>query len=200
MKVWAENRDHGPQTADYRSMQNPRKIPVKTKAGTFVLEMSADGLYAVRFPKVLSLRVPPTAGRSNLRDRHALRAFLSAGGGLAMTGWLSVLEGKLRGRKLDLTSCTPFQRKVYIALRRVPAGKVITYGELAKRAGYPGAARAVGNAMKKNRLPLVIPCHRVVPSTGGIGEYSQGKRWKKMLLELESVAVSTYHSVKLEKE
>ncbi|MFH1209115.1 MAG: MGMT family protein [Candidatus Omnitrophota bacterium] len=87
--------------------------------------------------------------------------------------------------KLDLSNCTPFEKKVYRMLRRVPAGKVLSYGELAKRAGYPGAARAVGSAMKKNRLPIVIPCHRVISSSGGVGEYSAGKKWKRWLLEHE---------------
>ena len=86
---------------------------------------------------------------------------------------------------LDLSSYSLFQKKVYLALRKVPAGKVITYGELAKRAGYPGAARAVGSAMEKNRLPIVIPCHRVVPLKGGLGEYSAGKQWKRWLLDHE---------------
>lgn len=126
-----------------------------------MLEMSADGLYAVRFPATQR--------------------------GQAVTVCLSPLFRKLRRAKIDLSGCTDFQKRVYRALRRVPSGKVITYGELAKRAGYPGAARAVGTAMKKNRLPVVIPCHRVVPSTGGIGDYSQGERWKKMLLEIESI-------------
>lgn len=87
--------------------------------------------------------------------------------------------------KLDLSGCTLFQLKVYAALRKVPAGKTITYGELAKRAGYPGAARAVGTAMKTNRLPIVIPCHRVIKANGSLGLYSQGVRWKKELLAYE---------------
>ena len=87
--------------------------------------------------------------------------------------------------RLDLAGYTPFQLKVYAALRRVPAGRTVTYGELAKRAGYPGAARAVGSAMKKNRLPIVIPCHRVVKADGLLGQYSAGIRWKRILLEHE---------------
>ncbi len=139
-----------------------------------MLEVSADGLYAVRFPD----------NCKGQGERHSLAPLLR----------------KLRRARMDLGGYTDFQKRVYRALRRVPSGKVITYGELAKRAGYPGAARAVGTAMKKNRLPVVIPCHRVVPASGGLGEYSAGKRWKRWLLELESVAVSTYHSVKLEQE
>ena len=76
---------------------------------------------------------------------------------------------------------------VWKALKRVPAGQTITYGELAKRAGYPGAARAVGSAVACNPLPVVIPCHRVVPASGGIGKYSAkgGVRRKRELLDME---------------
>ena len=107
--------------------------------------------------------------------------------GTAGKGSLAQLWRALRNRKLDLTGYTPFQRKVYAVLRKVPAGKTVTYGELAKRAGYPGAARAIGTAMKKNRLPIVIPCHRVIPRSGGLGEYSAGKKWKRYLLRGESL-------------
>ena len=91
-----------------------------------------------------------------------------------------------RRMSLDFSGCTLFERKVYAALRRVPSGMTVTYGELARRAGYPRAARAVGSALKRNRLPVAIPCHRVIPASGGIGEYSGGKQWKRMLLEHES--------------
>ena len=74
-----------------------------------------------------------------------------------------MVKNVFQTKKLDLSGYTPFQLKVYAVLRKVPAGKTVTYGELAKRAGYPGAARAVGTAMRKNRLPIVIPCHRVIP-------------------------------------
>ncbi|HPW65143.1 MAG TPA: MGMT family protein, partial [Candidatus Omnitrophota bacterium] len=92
-----------------------------------------------------------------------------------------------RRAKLDLSSCTPFQKKIYRTLRNVPAGRKITYGDLARRAGHPGAARAVGSAMNRNPLPVVIPCHRVVPATGGIGHYSVGVAWKRFLLSCEGV-------------
>ena len=130
---------------------------LKTKAGTFLLEFSKSGLARVSFPKR-----PP-------RDHRMLAG----------------LTRKLKKEKLDLSGCTAFEKKVYSTLAKVPAGKVITYGDLAKKAGYPNAARAVGSAMKKNRLPVVIPCHRVVPAGGGIGNYSAGAKWKRLLLEHE---------------
>ena len=71
--------------------------------------------------------------------------------------------------------------------RQVSFGKTITYGQLAALSGYPGAARAVGHAMQKNPLCILIPCHRVLPASGGVGQYSAGKgsETKSALLELE---------------
>lgn len=69
---------------------------------------------------------------------------------------------------------TDFQRKVWDALMDVPFGDVITYGALAEKAGHKGAARAVGTAMNVNPLPIIIPCHRVLPSDRTIGQYAFG--------------------------
>jgi len=80
---------------------------------------------------------------------------------------------------------TAFQLAVWFACRDIPYGETRTYGELAAMAGYPGAARAVGTAMAENPLPILVPCHRVIPSRGGIGRYSGGEALKKALLDLE---------------
>ena len=88
---------------------------------------------------------------------------------------------------LDLDWCTPFQQDVAEALRRVPWGETVTYGELAALAGYPNAQRAAGTFCAGNRYPLVLPCHRVV-SAGGIGSYgSHGVAYKRRLLALEGI-------------
>jgi len=81
-----------------------------------------------------------------------------------------------------------FQRRVVKACRGIPAGQRRSYGELAAAAGSPGAARAVGQVMAGNRTPLVVPCHRVVASGGGLGGFSapQGLAMKRRLLELEA--------------
>jgi methylated-DNA-[protein]-cysteine S-methyltransferase len=70
-------------------------------------------------------------------------------------------------------------------LRRVPSGRVVTYGELARRSGHPRAARAAGTACAQNPVPIIVPCHRVVPSSGGVGNYGGGAEIKRFLLELE---------------
>ena len=82
---------------------------------------------------------------------------------------------------------TRFQRAVVGALRGVGYGETLTYGELAERAGYPKAARAVGRVMATNTVPIVVACHRVVGSGGGLGGFSapQGISMKQRLLQLE---------------
>lgn len=100
---------------------------------------------------------------------------------------LAYLEGKLVrfNVPLDLSAGTPFQRSVWRACARIPRGQVRSYGQLAVMAGCPSSARAVGQAMAANPIPIVIPCHRVVRSDGSLGGYGLGVRLKKQLLRLE---------------
>jgi methylated-DNA-[protein]-cysteine S-methyltransferase len=89
---------------------------------------------------------------------------------------------------VDLEHETPFLERCARALRTIPRGEVVTYGELAALAGAPNAARAAGTFCARNRLGLFVPCHRVV-SAGGIGGYgSYGVEYKRRLLELEGWA------------
>lgn len=84
---------------------------------------------------------------------------------------------------------TPFQRAVWQAMLSIPRGATISYAELARRVGRPGAARAVGQAVGSNPVPLLIPCHRVVASDGGLGGFGGELPMKKALLRHEGVAV-----------
>lgn len=88
---------------------------------------------------------------------------------------------------LDISSLSGFQVKVLHQLQKIPRGEVRTYSWLAGKAGHPGAARAVGNTMARNPIPILIPCHRVVPSTGGVGHYGLGPALKRELLLREGV-------------
>jgi len=90
---------------------------------------------------------------------------------------------------VDLSRVGPFQRRVLEQLRRIPRGEVRTYRAIAEEIGHPGATRAVGTACARNPVPLVIPCHRVVRSDGGLGGYSLrgGVALKRRLLEQEGV-------------
>ena len=90
---------------------------------------------------------------------------------------------------LDLSSSTPFQRDVVVALRAVPRGEVVSYGELAALAGHPRAGRAVGTVCATNRFMLFVPCHRVVASDGIGGYGSAGVGVKRRLLALEGVSL-----------
>ncbi len=91
---------------------------------------------------------------------------------------------------VDLPAATAFQRRVYAACRRIPWGRTRTYAQLAASVSSPAAARAVGTCMARNPVPLVVPCHRVVGSGGGLGGFSApgGTRLKRRLLDLESGA------------
>ena len=86
---------------------------------------------------------------------------------------------------IDWTLVHGFALGVLRATARVPFGHVATYGEMAASAGSPRAARAAGNALHINPIPIVVPCHRIVPASGGIGGYGGGEDRKKFLLELE---------------
>lgn len=83
---------------------------------------------------------------------------------------------------------TPFQRRVWAELERIPFGCTVSYGEIARRLGRPRAARAVGAANAANPLPVVVPCHRVVAGDGSLGGYSAGPAIKRRLLTLEGIA------------
>ena len=87
--------------------------------------------------------------------------------------------------RLDLRGLTGFTLDVLNELAKVPYGQTATYGELAARAGNPRASRAVGMVMNRNRIPIVLPCHRVVGSTGDLVGYGGGLDRKIALLELE---------------
>jgi len=88
---------------------------------------------------------------------------------------------------VDLSSMTAFQRRVLAAACRVPRGQVTTYAQLARRIGRPKAARAVGQALGSNPVPIVIPCHRIIGSDGSLHGYSGGGgiKTKAVLLQLE---------------
>jgi methylated-DNA-[protein]-cysteine S-methyltransferase len=92
---------------------------------------------------------------------------------------------------LDLTGVAPFYAEIYVAARRVGWGETATYGELARRVGSPGAARAVGQAMARNPVAVIIPCHRILASGNKVGGFSAfgGALSKQKLLGLEGVRI-----------
>ena len=112
----------------------------------------------------------------------------------ALDRWVAELEAYFRGERLtwstgevamDELAAGSFDRAVYSALLSVPPAVTVSYGVLAEMAGYPRAARAVGNAMATNPIPVVIPCHRVIRSDGSLGNYGDDPAWKERLLAHE---------------
>ncbi|MGD2070720.1 MAG: trifunctional transcriptional activator/DNA repair protein Ada/methylated-DNA--[protein]-cysteine S-methyltransferase [Gemmatimonadota bacterium] len=129
-----------------------------------------------------------------LRDR--LDCLFVPGGGDVLAAAEGEMEAYFRGELTDFTvplrtPGTDFQREVWDALREVPYGTTVSYGELARRLGRPGAARAVARANGDNRLAVMIPCHRVVGSDGSLTGYGGGLWRKRRLLELEGRTAGT---------
>lgn len=90
--------------------------------------------------------------------------------------------------EVDFGEPTPFRRRIWEACQQIPYGEVVTYGQLARLAGRPAAARAVGSAMANNQIPIIIPCHRVIAAGNKIGGFTNpdGVRFKERLLQIES--------------
>jgi len=166
------------------------EIAVPTSMGTVTVLMSPSSGKG-RTPVITEIRLP-RKGRGGA-GRSAPGTSRKGG---STVPWLAALEDLLRDGKatfpldaLDWGACTPFQEKVLRELARVPLGKVISYGALARRAGVPRAARAVGAVMAWNPFPLVLPCHRVVRSSGETGRYGGGEAMKRALLKREGVRI-----------
>src|SRR5262245_3406330 len=168
----------------------------------FETALGATGL-AWNDTAITALQLPertPAATRARLTARCA-DAGPEVATGSAPT-WVSDtierVRAHLAGRpqdlsdvRLDLARVPPFAARIYGALRRVPAGQTVSYGDLARTVGSPGAARAVGRAMATNPYPIVVPCHRVLASGGRAGGFSAygGLMTKDRLLALEGSAV-----------
>lgn len=113
-----------------------------------------------------------------------------------LTGpWAEAFAGYLAGQPfpadlpVDLTGVPAFMQRVLAACRQIPFGATMSYGALAVAVGSPKAARAVGQAMARNPIPLVIPCHRVLGADGRLTGFRGGKDWKRALLAHEGVGM-----------
>jgi len=162
-----------------------------TPLGTVWLAAGPDGVLRVALGAV-----DEAAFREGLLRRWP-RAALSrdeSDGDVAVA--LQQLSGYFAGRrrvftvKVDLGRCSVFQRRVLERVREVPWGAVASYGRIATSLGQPGAARAVGGALSRNPVPLLVPCHRVVGGSGAIGGFTVGADpratgTKRALLDLE---------------
>jgi methylated-DNA-[protein]-cysteine S-methyltransferase len=155
---------------------------VESPIGPLFLAASGRGLAAISFesdPDDHLDRLARIAGPRVLRSPRSVD--------LARRELDEYFEGERRAfdLSLDLRGLPPFTLSVLKELARVPYGKTTTYGALASKVGHPRAARAVGTVMNRNRIPIVLPCHRVVGSTGALTGYAGGLDLKTKLLELE---------------
>ena len=155
---------------------------VDSPIGDLLVAASDRGLAAISFdsePQDSLERLARIAGPRVLRSPRSV------------DGARRELDQYFAGRRrtfdlsLDLRALPPFTLSVLDQLARVPYGETTTYGALARRVGHPRAARAVGTVMNRNRIPIVLPCHRVVGATGSLTGYAGGLDVKEKLLELE---------------
>ena len=157
------------------------------KFGHMHFAVSEKGLRCISFGKY--------SGLSQILE-HACKHNFATSKNLQMTKDIKkqlreFFQGKTKSFKLnlDIGYLPAFKQKVLKECRKIPYGKTTTYGHLAKKAGSPKAARAVGRIMAANPISLVIPCHRVVGSNGSLTGYGGGLDMKKRLLAMEGVEI-----------
>ena len=148
---------------------------MKSPVGKLLVVGDDEGLRFISFPKSSKPYLPESDWIENPKPLQETLHQLE-----------SYFAGKLKAFSLDIClNVTPFQKKVLTALCRVPYGETISYGQLAKNIGNPKASRAVGQANARNPIPIVIPCHRVIGSSGKLTGFGGGVAVKQTLLDLE---------------
>ena len=155
----------------------------QTDAGWMAVLASEQGIIRATLPRPSSDEALKALGERTHQATRSDEQF---------AGLAARFQGYFRGENpsftdtLDLSGNTPFQRAVWEGARRIPYGETRSYGELAEEIGRPGAGRAVGQAMSRNPVAIVIPCHRVVASGGKLGGFGNRLDLKWALLSLEA--------------
>lgn len=170
----------------HKKMNTPsihRFCEVETSVGRFWVACSPAGITAVR---------PREKSSAPFKSEYKARTGIVLQRGPIPARYKQAIRDALEGKPtspecIDWSYFTPFQRRIMKQLLRVKAGNVRTYSWLARASGNPNAARAAGNVMARNPIPFLLPCHRIVPTSGGIGNYGYGKAMKRALLEREGV-------------
>jgi methylated-DNA-[protein]-cysteine S-methyltransferase len=161
-----------------------------TAIGTCGVAWSRLGVTRLQLPEADRSATEKRLGARSTRAGHAMPAEIDQ--------LIADMQGYMSGRKIsfdsvaiDLGDVEPFRRKVYEAARALLWGQTVSYGELARRTGSPGTARAVGQALARNPVPIIIPCHRVLAKGRRIGGFSApgGTVTKERLLALEGVSI-----------
>ncbi|HET6202675.1 MAG TPA: methylated-DNA--[protein]-cysteine S-methyltransferase [Planctomycetota bacterium] len=151
---------------------------VRTGLGGFLVAVSRKGVVRIGFPGEKRARFLRELRREFPGARVVADRAAVARPGRALA---ARLEGRRAAVPLDLRG-SAFQRSVWRALQRIPFGGTASYGEVARRVGRPGAARAVGLACNRNPVPILVPCHRVVGSNGALVGFGGGLGLKRRLL------------------
>jgi methylated-DNA-[protein]-cysteine S-methyltransferase len=155
----------------------------QTACGWVGIASSPDGLLALTLPEPTQER----ALKPLLKRWGEEQSYDDPGLDDLKTKLQQYFDGQrvLFDEPLDLSGATAFQRRVWLAVRDIPYGETRSYGQIARQAGSPGAARAVGRAMATNPLPIVVPCHRVIGSDGDLRGFGGGLDLKHRMLEME---------------
>jgi methylated-DNA-[protein]-cysteine S-methyltransferase len=153
------------------STQNMRYTTMPSPVGELLIAGTDDGIACIHMP-------PATPQPQWVRDDEGLKD--------AVDQLEAYFAGTLTRFELPLApEGSEFQRRVWSALRDIPYGQTESYGTIAERIGRPGAARAVGRANSQNPIAIVVPCHRVIGSTGQLTGYAGGMERKQALLDHE---------------
>jgi len=168
------------------------KAKVQKEAAQHAMETPIGVLHIVATPKGVAQLdfVSTRRGRAKAAKTTSTHAAKQARAHIAKA--IRQIREYFSGRRTDFDlpldlHGTPNQQMVWQGLLEIPFGKTLSYGELAGRIGSPRAARAVGTACGSNPVPVIVPCHRVIGSSGGLHGYGGGLWRKKLLLELEGV-------------
>jgi methylated-DNA-[protein]-cysteine S-methyltransferase len=151
-----------------------------TEAGWMAVSFSEKGLKSLTLPQPTAAQARKLLGAETAENPDLIKDTISR------------LKEYFSGRKTafpevcDLSEATPFQRRVWYITRKIPYGETRSYKWVGSRLGQENATRAVGQALARNPIPIIIPCHRVLASNGSLGGYSGGLKLKRFLLKLEA--------------
>jgi len=163
---------------------SPATLPIVTPWGKFTARYSEKGLAVLEFPGQKT-RVALKRGAVERVPAVVQRWHRAAAAALQ-----SIFAGRNPEQLPPLAPAgTPFQKRVWKALRKISPGKTKSYGAIAQAIGKPKAVRAVGGACGANPIPVLIPCHRVLAANGKLGGFSGGLEWKRQLLAREGVKI-----------
>jgi methylated-DNA-[protein]-cysteine S-methyltransferase len=162
-----------------------------TEFGTCAIAWSEAGLTRVQLPERTRAETEARIRRVGAESAGTPLPAFAVDAVSALQMYFSRTPVSLDALRLDESFVSTFNASIYRALRAVPRGTTVTYGDLAKQVGQPGAARAVGMAMGQNPWPVIVPCHRVLARGGKMGGFSApgGTATKEKLLALEGVVV-----------